>query len=195
MKILFILLTSFTSFTTPDAAIFSLCHVEVNSVNVSGTVGFSDGEIDLSDACVTFTGTVSVCDGSGNELGSLSFTAQSSGCDEDPLIEPNDPTHTLQTIEEIYDLSALNEGEDIEMSLPLAYPNPTNDRFTLTNLAAGYEISLISSKTGGLVQSFKTNSQGEDITIDTSQLEPGTYYLNTINKDLKTNITQTIVVK
>jgi len=90
MKFLFILLTFFTSFSTPDAAVFSLCHVTVNSVNVLGTAGFSDGELDLTDACITFSGTVSVCDGKGNELGSLSFTAQSAGCDEDPLIDPNE---------------------------------------------------------------------------------------------------------
>jgi len=88
----------------------------------------------------------------------------------------------------------LNEGEDIEMSPPLAYPNPTNDGFTLTNLAVGHDITLINAKTGEIVNSFKTTLEGEDIEIETNQLEAGTYYLETINKNLKTDVTQTIVV-
>ncbi len=135
------------------------------------------------------------CDDDGNELATLSFTAQSSGCGEgDPLIEPTDP-HTLQSIEDIYNLSALNAGNNIEKSIPLAYPNPSNGEFTLTNLDAGYEITLINSKTGEIIKSYKSNSQGDDLTIETNGLEAGSYYIKTINENSKTDFIQTIIIK
>ncbi len=201
MKILFIFLTFFTSLSIPETTLLSLCNVEVNSVSVTGNVGFStEGGLDLSDACVTFGGSASICDDDDDdddddELTTLRFTAQSGGCgDRDLLIEPTDP-HTLQSIEDIYNLSALNAGNNIEKSIPLAYPNPSNGEFTLTNLDAGYEITLINSKTGEIIKSYKSNSQGDDLTIETNGLEAGSYYIKTINENSKTDFTQTIIIK
>ncbi len=198
MKILFILLAFFTSLSIPETALVNLCNIEINAVSVTGHVGFStEGRLDLSDACVTFGGSVSICDDDDDdELATLRFTAQSGGCgDRDLLIEPTDPAHALQSIEDIYDLSVLNAGNNIEKSIPLAYPNPSNGKFTLTNLDTGYEVSLIDSKTGKIIKSYKSNSQGDDLTIETNGLEAGSYYIKTVNKNLKTDFTQTIIIK
>ena len=197
MKTFLLLWFSMATFFFPnEEAVLGLCKIEVSSVSVSGSIGLSsDGGLDLSDACVTFHGSATICDDDGNELAELSFTAQSDGCDEDPLISPNDdPAHTLQSIEDIYNLSALNGGQVLEKSIPLAYPNPSNGNFTITNLESGFLISLIDSETGEILRTIKTKEEGEDVNIETKDLKPGTYFLKTISKDGKTNVTQTIII-
>lgn len=200
MKTLILMLTLMISnFHLPSTTSnWSLCNVTVNSVSVSGSVGYSsDSGVDFSEACLTFTGTVSVCDGNGNELATLSFTALSSGCDEeDPIINPNeDPLHTLQDVEAIYNLSALNEGYEIDKAIPLAYPNPAGNVFTLTNLDAEYKIALYAAESGQLIETFKVQNDGSDLQIDVSHYKPGTYYLKTLDADTRTDFTQTIVIE
>lgn len=177
-----------------DSAAISLCNVKVNSVSVTGNVSLTDEGIDLDDACISFNGTVGICDDDGNEITSISFTAHSDGCDDKPRIVSDDPLHNLQTLEDLQNLGFDNGDKDLESSIPLAYPNPANTHFTLTNLDSGCRIQLIAAKSGEVVKTFKSDKDGADIHIDTNGLQPGTYYIKTVNTDLQTDVTQTIII-
>lgn len=187
----FLVLLSFLFFTSTANAIY-ICGFSVTSVSVTGPVSYSNGEIDFSEACVTFTGTVDICSSPGNTLASVSFTAYSDGCDgNNSNLDIGNTGTKFKDFEDIFFSEEGNFNNKVKMDIPIAYPNPTRDGFNI-NTQDIDKLYLFNSE-GHLVKEINTKSDGITTFVNTSNLKAGTYFLKS-GKNSKTSFSQAIIV-
>jgi hypothetical protein len=178
--------------TATASAQFNVCNVEITNVSVSGSVGFGEGGLDTSEACIEISGTADLCNSDGETIASgLTLTLSSGGCDKSELLQGK----SMSSGEIFMPFELL--GEQPQMAgtdIPIVYPNPSSQGFTLKTKR---EINSDQIK----VYDFKGNVVSADVTRDTNEGYKislknnlkGNYILKFV--DGETNFSQQLIVK
>ena len=133
-----------------NAQDYNLCNLTLTNVSVSGSVTIGENGLDLSKACITLTGTSDICDSEGKVLSTgLTVTVQSSACKKDRMPEAGMSSDKIFIPFELLGETPAFEGEEI----PLVYPNPSKNTFTLktTKLDLKDSIKIISISNGKII--------------------------------------------
>lgn len=100
------------------------------------------------------------------------------------------------TISELkfYSSEATASTRDNTLSQALVYPNPVKDVLNVTNLNGKVNKVDVVSLEGKVVISKEVKNSSEDLSLDTSKLVNGMYFLNFSNTAAKSNASRTIIV-
>lgn len=174
ITILMLIIVSININAQPRTPKFVMCNVVFTSITISGPMSIENGNMDLNDACVTFTISFDLCNPDGSVMaGGFNGSVQSSGC------SAHNQAKTQITMEELELLSNLSFDNDSSSSidLPIVYPNPSKDIFTLmgTENLNSSEIKIFNNN-GDLVNGYIKTS-GKEFQIDLSLQPKGNYFI------------------
>lgn len=111
-----------------------------------------------------------------------------------PALNANGSVFTTISELKFYSSDATASTRDNTLSQALVYPNPVKDVLNVTNLNGKVNKVDVVSLEGKVVISKEVKNSSEDLSLDTSKLVSGMYFLNFSNTAAKSNASRTIIV-